>query len=825
MKNLKIYLTKWNLEESSLFVDIFQDIDDLKTKYNLSSETGFLYLDVGFARPSDNFLKELYAEYSDKVIISASAKYALEGLIPESTHVVEYKSPIQENTILISFLDLDFKMDEIVKPHNFPVRTYHPQSLGYEFIGSNKLPQEIYEKNIAELDLTVRSTNCLKSIGIFTLGNLLNMTPYDGLRIPNLGRKSWQNIRDDLEEFLERYYLKKKINSTKAILNDDDLSQSIELEENIFSSIKSLAERYSTGEKMSDVFFHRIGINGRPKTLDAVGNELGVTRERIRQIEAKFFKLSSVIRFSSLVDQKITKVRENKLIPIGVIDLEQYDSWFEGIKSKPWLIKSLLKLNKINRNINDDDLLYVNRNSCFMINDDEVVSDIGEKEYSDILSKMTSSSIGMSDDKDIEVMIQTNLPNAPELFTTARESIKTHSSKGKHGTGKAVLDIIFSNSKKPLSKEKIYELAKAPELKFKGTQRTLENILAGLKVDYSPYCLFSGGKFGLFDHFNFTDADIKIIEEFIQKETDKAESKQFNCLAVLKLLKKSSEFEGMECKNRLDQYGIKAIVQRSDKYYVNRFMFSLKGERTRLVSQSYLVIEALENSEIPLSSNEIKDYISRRTNISGNFQIHSRKRLVPLIDEKIKKQYWSRGKRNGFRYQANTKWMLLDRHCNLDVNKMMTIINKVKAILSKPAIRESNEYKRGLNFQEITELIRDDDDLNPYVGNINLLYSICERSAYIIARDKKGTRNEKDGLFLTEDFISNNDTPSTMEALKKIVINITKAGMTKKNIEIEIQKIIGKKPSMGTTISYLSDMEFKFDEHDQLWFKGDCIEI
>ena len=210
MKDLKIYLCTWNLEESSSFVDIFQDLDYLKTKYNLSSETGFLYLDVGFARPSDDFLKELYEEYSDKVIISASAKYTLEKLIPESTPLFEYNSSLEAHSILISFLDLDFKRDEIEKLDNSSVETYPIDSLGYQLSATYEIPQEIYEKSIAEIDLSVRSSNCLRFVGTLTLGDLLNMKEWDGLKIPNLGRKSWNEIKVKLYKFIDTGDLKKK---------------------------------------------------------------------------------------------------------------------------------------------------------------------------------------------------------------------------------------------------------------------------------------------------------------------------------------------------------------------------------------------------------------------------------------------------------------------------------------------------------------------------------------------------------------------------------------------------------------------------------------
>ena len=53
-------------------------------------------------------------------------------------------------------------------------------------------------RSIEELELTVRSTNCLKAESIFLLGDLLQRTEFDLLKTPNLGKKSLNEIKDVL---------------------------------------------------------------------------------------------------------------------------------------------------------------------------------------------------------------------------------------------------------------------------------------------------------------------------------------------------------------------------------------------------------------------------------------------------------------------------------------------------------------------------------------------------------------------------------------------------------------------------------------------------
>ena len=53
-------------------------------------------------------------------------------------------------------------------------------------------------RSIKELELTVRSTNCLKAESIFLIGDLIHRSEFDLLKTPNLGKKSLNEIKDVL---------------------------------------------------------------------------------------------------------------------------------------------------------------------------------------------------------------------------------------------------------------------------------------------------------------------------------------------------------------------------------------------------------------------------------------------------------------------------------------------------------------------------------------------------------------------------------------------------------------------------------------------------
>ena len=60
--------------------------------------------------------------------------------------------------------------------------------------------QKVLDMNIDELELSVRSYNCLKRAGINTVAELTNKTPEDMMKVRNLGRKSLEEVLAKLKD-------------------------------------------------------------------------------------------------------------------------------------------------------------------------------------------------------------------------------------------------------------------------------------------------------------------------------------------------------------------------------------------------------------------------------------------------------------------------------------------------------------------------------------------------------------------------------------------------------------------------------------------------
>ena len=63
-----------------------------------------------------------------------------------------------------------------------------------------QMADERLDLSLSEIDLIVRTVNCLEEQGIFTVRDLLNRTPQQLLEIPNIGVKTLETVYAALEK-------------------------------------------------------------------------------------------------------------------------------------------------------------------------------------------------------------------------------------------------------------------------------------------------------------------------------------------------------------------------------------------------------------------------------------------------------------------------------------------------------------------------------------------------------------------------------------------------------------------------------------------------
>ena len=94
----------------------------------------------------------------------------------------------------------------------------------YMYEREEKVSNKKLDKKIEELDLSVRSYNCLKRAGINTVGDLIQKNEEEMMRVRNLGRKSLKEVIQKLRE--RGLDLKRSYDSDSTYLDDEDVEDS-----------------------------------------------------------------------------------------------------------------------------------------------------------------------------------------------------------------------------------------------------------------------------------------------------------------------------------------------------------------------------------------------------------------------------------------------------------------------------------------------------------------------------------------------------------------------------------------------------------------------
>ncbi len=474
-------------------------------------------------------------------------------------------------------------------------------------------PPWVAERELTSLALPVRASNIFRVSGIEKVCDIGDWSPEMLLRKRNFGQKSlWDTLRalmDALDEGPPRAAMAAAIPEPGNLLVE------------FRRSLLSLTDRDR------DVLVHRLGFETEPKTLQEVADDHSMTRERIRQIEARAIK--KCIRESSwhdILDQRISRLLIGRSFPLPVAGVEAIDAWFEGVSSNRVFFRNLVRIVCAGRihTVHIDGLYYFSL----------MTQEIWEGKVSEA-SVMLSSGAGLKWTEDYaRSLVHGLLPDTAREFGTSlwdKSSGLCHFSVAQDGSriftsygrgADQLVEVILAESDTPLHHSEIAERARLRAGRSLDPRRIQ---VAAANVGL----LFAPGTYGLERHVPLSAEQVSQVrneaEEIVCAE---AAGRQWHTTEILSEL--SERMNGGF--DRLDKYVLDIVLADSNMLRpLGRMTWIAAGadadDQSR-IDVHRAVVAIVQAAGRPLSTSEIRERLTAVRGVNEYFQIFP---IDPLI--------------------------------------------------------------------------------------------------------------------------------------------------------------------------------------------------
>ena len=777
MDYIKLYVAYFN-NDKSLAVEVFPYVNLFKQAWNDKfSLLKPLFIHAGIARPTNDQIVSLLNSYPSRQIAGVAAKYILQDIVDRN-----FKSSVKRDDFHF-FLDSDLAENEEIKTDDL-----------------FESDESLLRYPLSRLSLSVRSRNCLAYAKIATLGDLAEQTESSLRVIPNFGTTSLEEVKAVLAAF--NLDLGSKVPTKKSHVEDlfgklNEPDETIdEINFKLYnidqSSLESVLRSFknSLTEREFEIFSARVGLDEKPLTLDAIGQKFDVTRERVRQVEAKVeIKVARIFNLINLLDSKLYKIRENLFIPLYVEDLPNYDPWFEMVRKKPWIMKSLLNYENLSshnvQTVDDDQILGLGKNSALLdlINhlrnhlDNQIGKNYSKADLIDYIRLLTplmaneitnyalsklSSDYRFSDNSDLKKSF---------LVSAGRGAIPK-------------LIALLESSDRPLSIDEIYSKLGVSEKDGRNYKNRL--------IDNDLFYTFDTSTYGLRKHLNLTDPEIEFVNSIIKAHIlENGSERQWHANEIYNEANFTSTI-----KVKLNAYKIIICILQSDEFsYLGRFIFVLgqsKESAIQKINYIEMIESLLEKSDEPLTTQEIKASIEKERGLSNVFQIHDKKRIIPLRNYPLDRKR-----------SIKTKWALIDKHLEMSRDEVNGYVKEMSEI-----VKNNNNQ---ISADKAIEIVKKNPTLNRFATDILTLFYLCERNINFTVKE--------DILYNIEAEIPD---MSQVDYIRRIASKISEKGIKKEDLINQVNTLYGK-PIPRNLTNVLYDFGYSYDQNEKIWYKGDPV--
>lgn len=503
-------------------------------------------------------------------------------------------------------------------------------------------PNWFLNDKLKYLALTVRMRNVCEAHDLTTIGDLISKGFSGLLKLPNMGQGSVRGLRSLLwRAFIDAEALKRKLWQGSDLTTDGSYNLCV-LDEIVIEdapaphppSFASVTDGFidaaqALTEEERGIWAARIGFRCKQQTLQLIGNQIDLSRERVRQIEVKIYKKINRHPFWGQLSDRLKDYLDDRNSPLLLNGISAVDPWFKGVDE----LKEPLR--EVFTHIMDDEF------SILDIDEAPVITRLSSAQWEQAVSTSKALLYEMASEKvpedyaHVQVRILISGPGEElrdELWATVRSlAIWANRPDGKRilagygQTAEAVVTAVLESAGHPLHYEEIYRRSKLFSAK-EYDDSSIHNAARNFAVLYKP------GIYGLFSHCPLTTHELALIEAEVEDITAGAETtKQWHTSELLdELLERGFDFDG-----QLTKYIIN-IALRNSPIFVNmgRMIWGYKNSWQSSVASRLdmrqAVLAMLDKAGHPLSTLEIRERLEGNRGLNNHFQIHPQGNLIRL---------------------------------------------------------------------------------------------------------------------------------------------------------------------------------------------------
>ena len=491
---------------------------------------------------------------------------------------------------------------------------------------------------VGDLGLKIRPTNCLEAKGIHYIGELVQCAELELLNTPNLGIRSFLEIKDALT--VHGLSLGTKLdNWSSSDLGETpkdltDKSYLVHLDSQIaqLPLINHLERTFDGLDEIDRIILRgRLGYKGKILTLEEIGEKLGVSRERVRQRQKKFIdRIIAKEYWDDMIGISIGQLLLDREVPLMLELLDVEDTWFKGFEDNYIYLANTIQL--------------FSKNAVCVIKaaGRNVVTRIKQNEWDDLVRELRTKLKQRTEEKqwtrsDIRQYLETSLSeySSKELVSLLHEifdELLQYQDEGPHAllvaygsSAESAVTAVLAQAEGPLH---FTEIAKrASKLLCKEVdERRAHNALNRQNV-----WLFDRGTYGLIDHCRLPSSKRKSICRVVENLLYQAPiNKQWHSKEIIEQL--TAQFPDVS--EELDPYVLRMCIEQSPKItFLNRMVWARADSGMAIgdrIEMSDSFIQILEEAGEPLSGQELKRRLSKIRGVSENMQIHGNERLVAV---------------------------------------------------------------------------------------------------------------------------------------------------------------------------------------------------